>query len=119
MRKTWCVITLLMLGVLNSSAQQFEAAQLISRQHNLMPVPAKVQFQPGRLKIDASFRAAADGHIDARLEAAIHRFSRRLEGRTGFEFSRTQAADAQTATLLVKCNTAGRGVPSVDEDESY
>ena len=92
MRKIWCVITLLVLGALNSSAQQFEASQLNSRQHHLMPVPATVQFQPGRLKIDASFRVAVDGHTDARLEAGIHRFSRRLEGRTGFEFSRTQAS---------------------------
>ena len=119
MRKTWCVITLLVLGALNSSAQQSEASQLTSRQHHLMPVPATVQFQTGRLKIDTSFRVTVDGHTDARLEAAIHRASRRLEGRTGFEFSRTQAADAQTATLLIKCNTAGKSVPAVDEDESY
>ncbi|HKS42788.1 MAG TPA: family 20 glycosylhydrolase [Blastocatellia bacterium] len=119
MRKIWCVITLLLLGVLNGSAQQSEASQLISRQHNLMPVPATVRFQPGRLKIDASFRVTADGYTDARLEAAIHRFSRRLEGRTGFEFSRAQSADAQTATLIIKCNTAGKSVPAVDEDESY
>lgn len=119
MRKTWCVITLLLLGALNGSAQQFEAAQLISQRRNLMPVPAAVQFQAGRLKIDASFRVAIDGHTDARLEAAIHRFSRRLEGRTGFEFSRGSASDARPATLLIKCNGAGKSVPSVDEDESY
>jgi hexosaminidase len=84
-----------------------------------MPTPAAIQFQQGRLKIDGTFGVAVGGHSDGRLEAAIHRIARRLEGRTGFEFSRTLRTDAGTATLLIECRGPGKQVPSVDEDESY
>ncbi len=84
-----------------------------------MPVPAAIQFLAGRLKIEASFAVAANGHTDARLEAGIYRASRRLEGRTGFEFPRAPATDSQTAALLIQCNGPGSQVPSVKEDESY
>jgi len=84
-----------------------------------MPVPAAVQFHSGRLKIDASFRTLVVGHSDARLEGSIHRAARRLEGRTGIEFSRSPAGDARAATLLIECKGPGKPVPSVDEDESY
>ncbi len=113
------VIALLLLCALGILSQQSGSAQTASPQHRLMPVPASVQFQTGRLKIDASFTAAAQGHTDARLEAAIHRAARRLEGRTGFEFSRAQAAASQSTTLLIECKGPGKPVPSIAEDESY
>jgi len=84
-----------------------------------MPVPAKIQFLTGRLKIDNSFTVAVANHRDARLEAAIGRAARRLEGRTGFEFARAITGDAGSATLSIECKEAGRSVPSFDEDESY
>jgi hexosaminidase len=113
------VIALLLLCALNGSAQQVESTNPMSRQHRLMPVPASVQFQAGRLKVDASFTVAVDGHKDARLEAGIHRAARRLEGRTGFTFSRAAASNGQAAALLVTCKGPSKEVPSVDEDESY
>jgi len=115
MKKIGFAILLLLVCAPNRAAQQSE----ISREHRLMPVPAAIQFQPGRLKIDASFTAAAAAHKDARLEAAIHRAARRLEGRTGFEFSRALSNDPSSAKLLVECKAAGATVPSVKEDESY
>jgi hexosaminidase len=115
MKKIRFAIVLLLLCAPYGAAQQFET----SREHRLMPVPAAIQFQTGRLKIDASFTAASTGHTDARLEAAIHRAARRLEGRTGFEFSRSLSSNPPTATLLVECKGAGATVPSVKEDESY
>lgn len=113
------VIALLLMCSVRVSAQQIESAQSVSRQHRLMPVPAAIQFLAGRLKIDASFAVTVDGHTDARLEAGIYRASRRLEGRTGFEFFRAAASDSQTATLLIQCKGPGSPVPSVKEDESY
>ena len=113
------VITLVLVCSVRVSAQQIESAQPVSRQHRLMPVPAAIQFLDGRLKIDASFTVAVDGHTDARLEAGIYRASRRLEGRTGFEFLRAPASDSQTAKLLIQCSGPGSPVPSVKEDESY
>lgn len=119
MKKIRFAIVLLLLCAPNGAAQQFETAQAASREHRLMPVPAAIQFQVGRLKIDASFTAAAIGHKDARLEAAIHRAARRLEGRTGIEFSRALSNDSSSAKLVIECKGAGATVPSVKEDESY
>jgi hexosaminidase len=127
-------ICLLLLCSLKVSAQQSEPGQALGREHRLMPVPASIKFQDGRLKIDSSFTVAANGHTDARLEAAIHRASRRLEGRTGFTFSRAASSNAATssaantgaatssppaATLLIECKGPGSPIPSVREDESY
>ena len=113
------VIALLLVCSFRISAQQIEPGQPVSRQHRLMPAPETIKFLAGRLKIDASFTVAVDGHPDARLEAGIYRASRRLEGRTGFEFLRGSASDSQTATLLVQCKGPGSPVPSIKEDESY
>jgi hexosaminidase len=119
MKVTKVVIALLLLCSLDVSARQPETSQTVSRQHHLMPVPAAFQFLAGRLKIDASFTVATDGHTDTRLEAGIYRASRRLEGRTGFEFIRAAASNPQTATLLIQCKGPGSSVPSIREDESY
>lgn len=119
MKKLKLPILFLLLCATGVAAQQLETAQATLSEHRLMPVPAAIQFQTGRLKIDASFTAATAGHTDARLEAAIHRASRRLEGRTGFEFSRALSNDRSSAKLVVECRGPGAAVPSVREDESY
>ena len=114
------VIALLIGGALNAAAQQPESTPATTAPHRLMPVPAAVQFRAGRLKIDAAFTTAVEGHTDARLVAAIHRAARRLEGRTGFEFSRPgEPVAATAATLRIQCSGPGSLVPSVKEDESY
>jgi hexosaminidase len=87
--------------------------------HNLMPVPASVRFNPGRLAVEKAFTVAASGHVDERLRAGIDRALRRLEGRTVLELARGLSADAANAKLLVEARGPGRAVPSVEEDESY
>jgi hexosaminidase len=119
MKNLKITIGLLLLCALTTTAQPVDSAQPMSPQHHLMPVPAAVQFQTGRLKIDASFSIAVDGRADARLEGGINRAARRLEGRTGLRFSRPPASDPQTATLRIECKGPGSPVPSVNEDESY
>ena len=88
-------------------------------EHHLMPVPASLRFNPGRLPINKSFNFGMRGRTDERLQAAIDRMLRRLEGRTGVELQRSPASDANTATLVVEAQGPGKPVPSVDEDESY
>jgi hexosaminidase len=111
--------------VMNAAAQTpapaaaANAAANAPARHNLMPVPASVRFEAGRLAVDKSFTAAASGHVDERLRSGIERAVRRLEGRTVLELPRGLAADAARATLLVEARGPGRAVPSVDEDESY
>jgi hexosaminidase len=87
--------------------------------HNLMPVPASLRFNAGRLPVTNAFAVAARGHADARLRAGVERAVRRLEGRTVMEFARGLAADPAAAALVVECAGPGRAVPAVDEDESY
>lgn len=119
MKETKFAICLLLACSAGVWAQRIDTAQPLPRQHRLMPAPSAIRFLSGRLKIDASFTVATDGHTDARLEAGIYRAARRLEGRTGFEFMRAPAGDSRTATLLIQCTGAGSPVPSIKEDESY
>ena len=106
--------------VLHASAQTTSTdAAAVARQHNLMPVPASVRFNAGRLPVTKSFTVAARGHVDARLRASVERALRRLEGRTVLELARGLAGDASAAALVVEAAGPGRAVPSVEEDESY
>jgi hexosaminidase len=87
--------------------------------HNLMPVPSSVQFLDGKFVISDSLKIATPGHSDPRLLAAIDRFQKRLQGRTGLTFVPGTVSDATTAGLIVQANGPGQSIPSLDEDESY
>src|SRR4030095_7093202 len=95
------------------------SAQEAKPQHNLMPVPASIAFQNERLPIDSSFKVATRGYTDSRLQSAIARFVKRLEGRTVSSFAPGLALDDQTTTLVVHCEGAGKEIPAVGENESY
>lgn len=119
--------TLLLSIVVNVSAQMpagsaqtpAAAAALTLARHNLMPVPASVRFNAGRLAVGKSFAVAARGHVDERLRAGVNRMLRRLEGRTVLELAHELSDDAGSAALVVECRGPGLAVPSVDEDETY
>ncbi len=120
--RRYIFILLFLSGVLNAAPAQTTGAPLPAQtlsEHHLMPVPASVRFNPGRLLITKAFAVAARGHVDDRLQAAIERAVRRLEGRTVLEFRRGLVADMSAATLLIETLGPGKRVPSVDEDESY
>ena len=108
-----------LICAINASAQTTGGAGQGVVQHNLMPVPASVQFKPGRLPVNKSFTVAVKGQPDARLRAGIDRFLRRIEGRTVMELPRGLANDGTSAALLVESGGPGKAVPSVEEDESY
>ncbi|HKS09048.1 MAG TPA: family 20 glycosylhydrolase [Pyrinomonadaceae bacterium] len=91
----------------------------VAQQHNLMPVPASITFDNERLAIDESFKVAVRGHSDARLQAAIARFVKRLEGRTVLSLAPGLALDDQMTTLIVQCDGPGKDIPALDENESY
>jgi hexosaminidase len=84
-----------------------------------MPAPASVTFDNERLAVDESFKVAVRGHSDARLQAAIARFVKRLEGRTVLTLAPGLALDDQLTTLIVHCEGPGKDIPAVDENESY
>ncbi|MFN2513343.1 MAG: beta-N-acetylhexosaminidase [Pyrinomonadaceae bacterium] len=108
------LLVFLLLACASISTAQEQTAK-----HNLMPVPAAVKFHPERLAVDSSFKVATRGHSDARLQAAIARFIKRLEGRTVLSFVPGLAPDDQTTTLVIHCQGAGKELPSVSENESY
>ena len=84
-----------------------------------MPVPASIQFVPGRLPITATFQAGTKNYSDARLVSAISRMMARLSGRTGITFNLAAASDENRAALVVDCAGPGKAIPSLDENESY
>ncbi|HEX3557666.1 MAG TPA: family 20 glycosylhydrolase [Pyrinomonadaceae bacterium] len=112
-------ILLLLTCVLKVGAQTPASNSQPATQHHLMPVPASVQFKPGRLAVTKSFTVATPGHTDERLLSGIARVVRRLEGRTVLELPLEPTSDAASAALLVECKGPGLAVPSVEEDESY
>jgi len=100
-------------------AQRPTTTVLAPGQLNLMPVPASVQMQPGRLAITNAFSVATKGYADDRLRGSITRMTRRLAGRTVITLPLDLAVDESTATLVVQCERAGDPIPSLNEDESY
>ncbi|MFL6256677.1 MAG: beta-N-acetylhexosaminidase [Pyrinomonadaceae bacterium] len=110
------IALLLLSSFIPSAAAQTPAP---AARHNLMPVPASVRFNQGRLAVDKTFTVAAGGHVDERLRAGVERALRRLEGRTVLELARGLSTDAASAKLLIEARGPGKSVPSVDEDESY
>src|ERR1041385_2910205 len=88
-------------------------------QLSLMPKPASVQPQPGRLPITSGFTVAVKNFSDDRLRSGIARMVRRLEGRTVLTLPADLATDEAAATLVVQCERAGQIVPSLNENESY
>ena len=100
-------------------AQRSTSTLVTSNQPNLMPVPASVQMQAGRLAITSAFSVATKNYTDNRLRAGISRMISRLAGRTVLSLPLDLAADESAATLVVQCARAGEAVPSVDENESY
>ncbi|HSS20445.1 MAG TPA: family 20 glycosylhydrolase [Pyrinomonadaceae bacterium] len=98
----------------NNSAKLNAPTQL-----NLMPIPASLQMQPGRLPVSASFNVAIKNYADDRLRAGIARMLTRLAGRTVLTLPADLASDENTAVLVVQCERAGDLVPSLTENESY
>src|SRR5438132_2523654 len=87
-------------------------------QLNLMPVPASLQIQTGRLPITSSFNVAIKNHTDDRLRAGIARTLTRLAGRTVLTLPADLATNDAAATLVVQCERAGETIPSLGENES-
>src|SRR6266705_4030546 len=105
-----------------SSAAYSQGATLNSIapvQLNLMPVPASVQIETGRLPINSTFKVAVKNYADDRLRAGIARMLKRLAGRTVLTLPADLAADESAATLVVQCERPSEVIPSLDENESY
>jgi hexosaminidase len=116
-------LVLLFVSVINMPGllqAQSTAGQTISvSQLNLMPAPASVQTQAGRLPITGSFNVFVKNYADDRLRGGIARMLKRLAGRTVLSFPAELAPDESSAALVIQCERAGDTVPSLNENESY
>ena len=116
-------ITVVMISVLVTSlpgcAQQPATSSAFPIVLNLMPAPAAVKMQAGRLPINAGFSVATSGYADDRLRNGIKRMTTRLAGRTVLSLPYELAGDESAATLVVQCQTAGEVIPATSENESY
>jgi hexosaminidase len=106
---------LIMLGLSMFAGAQTSA----SFDNTLLPAPAKITVEKGRLRWSASFSVSVPDFHDARLNAAISRMLQGLEGKTGTPLSKEIGTAVPGATLIVHVKRAGEAVQSPDEDESY
>src|SRR5256884_9795174 len=114
------LIAISTLGLVSSMYGQNPTVNFATpAQMNLMPVPASVQIQTGRLPITSSFNVAVKNYTDDRLRAGIDRMLRRLAGRTVMTLPADLATDEGAATLVIQCERAGETIPSLGENESY
>jgi len=86
---------------------------------NLMPMPASVTVQSGRLPVTGTFSVATKGFVDDRLRNGVSRMIARLAGRTVLSLSYDRARDENTAALLIQTDRPGDTIPSIHENESY
>src|SRR5258705_3330694 len=101
------------------NAQSSSAEVMAPVQLSLMPIPASVRMQPGRLPITTNCNVAVKNYADDRLRAAVSRMLTRLAGRTVLTLPAELVTDENTATLVVQCERAGDTIPSLTENESY
>jgi hexosaminidase len=112
------LISLLMPFASDNARQQNLNANTVERL-NLMPMPASVTVQPGRLPVTATFSVATKGFVDDRLRNGVSRMIARLAGRTVLSLSYDLASNENTAALLIQTDRPGDTIPSIHENESY
>lgn len=112
-------MTRTLLALLFFPSLMFAADSLPASSLNLLPVPASVQAQPGRLNLNGSFTIAVAGCPDARLEPAVRRLQERIAGRTGLPLPPGLASGTRAAVLSIECESPGSQIPRLGEDESY
>lgn len=82
--------------------------------HDLMPVPARIAWQPGRLSLHDGLVLTRRGAADPRIDAALRRTAERLT-----LLGLPRAAGSRAVVLTVESAGPGRSVQALDEDESY
>src|SRR6201988_5485689 len=108
MKINYLLLLIILTSTIVATAQEPQPPE---RKLNLMPVPASVKLQNERLAVDANFKVATRGHSDARLQAGIWRFIKRLEGRTVLTLSPTPGTDDQVTPLIINCQGPGKTIP--------
>lgn len=80
----------------------------------LMPVPASITWEAGRLRVDSTFTVRVLGQPkDARLDRGVLRFTRRAERQTGLLLNKGGRG------VDIRVQGPGQAIQSPTEDESY
>lgn len=108
-------VSFLMLGVFAVSASAQTPATFTN---TLLPEPARLSVETGRLELTPSFTAATDRFHDARLDEAMRRALLQLESQVGLQIA-TAPERGSAATLTVTVDGPGEMVQSLDENETY
>lgn len=103
---------------LTSFLSAFSQMTPASNQNHLMPVPATVRYQSGRLPLDSTFSVASDAKPDPRLNAAVQRMVRRLQGRTTITIP-TDLKNDTASKLIIHLKAPSPALPKFGQDESY
>src|SRR3954468_24648624 len=79
----------------------------------LMPMPASVTFQSqAAFQVTPELTVAVTGVSDDRLQNAVDRALRQLEGRTGMALTREYGTDPSQAKLVITAREPGKKVPA-------
>lgn len=110
------LVALLPFAVRMQNERGFSAA----RQPELMPLPVEYRSLPQRLGIASSFQISVQCQTpDERLTRAAERAARQLERLTNLTFAHPTVTNKTDAALLIYCQTQGKTIPTIDENESY
>ena len=85
--------------------------------HDLMPAPARLEWQAGHLLVDRRFTLGSVGTADPRIDASLARARQRLESLGGLTLAPRPAG--AKATLVVEATGPGKAIQEIGEDESY
>jgi hexosaminidase len=88
-------------------------------QLHLMPWPAQIALESGKLRIPSGFRVVWEGYREPRLLGAVERFDQRIKGLTGISQSSAIGPDTVAHPLEIRCSDTGEEIQSLREDESY
>ena len=112
--RDWTVSCLL-LGIFAVKAQAQAPAAFTN---TLLPEPAHLSVETGRLELTPSFTAVTDRFHDARLDESIGRALLRLRSQIGLQIA-TAPERGSAGTLTVSVDGPGETVQSLDENETY
>jgi hexosaminidase len=85
----------------------------------LMPLPAQLTLDAGRLPLDSTFTATSTGFTDDRLRRALGRTLEWLGAEIGQPVPRDASTAAGAARLVLTVAGPGQTVQAPEEDESY
>lgn len=117
--RNFFIVAVMVAWASGLSAQTSSLSDLQAARRNLMPVPASVNWNAGRLPVTSALSVAVRGQTDERLRKYIFRAMRRIEGRTVLELSRELSGDPSAATLVIETRSTGSAIPKLGDDESY